>query len=83
MPERLDITLPADRVRLDAVERLAEVADGAGLTVIQSTVAAAANCACGWSSSPRPACRSAIGDRGPRGNRSTSAADSTGRAGTA
>ncbi|MGW7408600.1 aldo/keto reductase [Streptomyces sp. NPDC054833] len=35
MPERFDITSPANRVRLDAVERLAEVADEAGLTMIQ------------------------------------------------
>lgn len=35
MPERFDITLPANRARLDAVERLAKVADDAGLTMIQ------------------------------------------------
>jgi aryl-alcohol dehydrogenase-like predicted oxidoreductase len=35
MPERFDITSPTNRVRLDAVERLAEVADEAGLTMIQ------------------------------------------------
>ncbi|MCF4136797.1 aldo/keto reductase [Streptomyces sp. Tue 6430] len=35
MPQRFDTTLPANRARLDAVERLAEVADGAGLTMIQ------------------------------------------------
>ncbi|MGC9438695.1 aldo/keto reductase [Streptomyces sp. WG5] len=35
MPERFDTSLPANRARLDAVERLAEVADGAGLTMIQ------------------------------------------------
>ncbi|MFC9680311.1 aldo/keto reductase [Streptomyces sp. NPDC056948] len=35
MPERFDTSLPANRARLDAVERLAEVADQAGLTMIQ------------------------------------------------
>ncbi|MGR3936308.1 aldo/keto reductase [Streptomyces sp. BRA346] len=35
MPERFDTTIPANRARLDAVERLAEVADDAGLTMIQ------------------------------------------------
>ncbi|MGX1562558.1 aldo/keto reductase [Streptomyces sp. NPDC055506] len=35
MPERFDTSLPANRARLDAVERLAEVADEAGLTMIQ------------------------------------------------
>ncbi|GAA0915286.1 MULTISPECIES: aldo/keto reductase [Streptomyces violaceusniger group] len=35
MPERFDVTLPSNRARLDAVERLAEVADEAGLTMIQ------------------------------------------------
>ncbi|GGQ04893.1 aldo/keto reductase [Streptomyces mutabilis] len=35
MPERFDTSLPANRARLDAVERLARVADEAGLTLIQ------------------------------------------------
>ncbi|MEV7868056.1 aldo/keto reductase [Streptomyces sp. NPDC088124] len=35
MPERFDATLPANRARFDAVEKLAAVADGAGLTMIQ------------------------------------------------
>lgn len=35
MPQRFDITLAANRARLDAVEQLAEVADQAGLTMIQ------------------------------------------------
>ncbi|MER5434634.1 aldo/keto reductase [Streptomyces sp. NPDC002588] len=35
MPERFDLTVPGNRVRLDAVERLAAVADEAGLTMIQ------------------------------------------------
>ncbi|MGW5441883.1 aldo/keto reductase [Streptomyces asiaticus] len=35
MPERFDVTIPANQARLDAVERLAEVADEAGLTMIQ------------------------------------------------
>ncbi|MFC9430679.1 aldo/keto reductase [Streptomyces sp. NPDC056987] len=35
MPERFDTTLPANRARLDAVEKLAGVAEGAGLTLIQ------------------------------------------------
>lgn len=35
MPERFDTTIPANRARLDAVERLAKVADDAGLTMIQ------------------------------------------------
>ncbi|MEU5851734.1 aldo/keto reductase [Saccharopolyspora shandongensis] len=35
MPQRFDTAIPANRARLDAVERLAEVADGADLTMIQ------------------------------------------------
>ncbi|MFB9830779.1 aldo/keto reductase [Actinoallomurus acaciae] len=35
MPQRFDLSVPANRARLDAVERLAEVADEAGLTMIQ------------------------------------------------
>ncbi|MGW7539903.1 aldo/keto reductase [Streptomyces sp. NPDC054770] len=35
LPDRFDLTLPANQARLDAVERLAAVADGAGLTLIQ------------------------------------------------
>ncbi|KES08098.1 aldo/keto reductase [Streptomyces toyocaensis] len=35
MPDRFDPALPANRARLDAVERLAAVADEAGLTMIQ------------------------------------------------
>jgi aryl-alcohol dehydrogenase-like predicted oxidoreductase len=35
MPQRFDTTIPANRARLDAVERLAEVAEQAGLTMIQ------------------------------------------------
>lgn len=35
MPERFDVTTPSNRARLDAVERLAKVADEAGLTMIQ------------------------------------------------
>ncbi|MFF1273721.1 aldo/keto reductase [Streptomyces marokkonensis] len=35
MPDRFDPSLPANRTRLDAVERLAAVADEAGLTMIQ------------------------------------------------
>ncbi|MGW4201329.1 aldo/keto reductase [Streptomyces sp. NPDC004726] len=35
MPQRFDVTVPANRARLEAVERLAEVADEAGLTMIQ------------------------------------------------
>ncbi|NEB37358.1 aldo/keto reductase [Streptomyces sp. SID14515] len=35
MPQRFDTALPSNRARLDAVERLAKVADGAGLTMIQ------------------------------------------------
>ncbi|MFF8030558.1 MULTISPECIES: aldo/keto reductase [unclassified Streptomyces] len=35
LPERFDTALPANRARLDAVEQLAEVADEAGLTMIQ------------------------------------------------
>ncbi|MFH8454044.1 aldo/keto reductase [Streptomyces fungicidicus] len=35
MPDRFDPSLPANRARLDAVERLAGVAEGAGLTMIQ------------------------------------------------
>jgi aryl-alcohol dehydrogenase-like predicted oxidoreductase len=35
MPQRFDLSVPANRARLDAVERLAKVADDAGLTLIQ------------------------------------------------
>ncbi|MCX4551258.1 aldo/keto reductase [Streptomyces sp. NBC_01500] len=35
MPQRFDTTVPANRARLDAVEKLAGVADEAGLTLIQ------------------------------------------------
>ncbi|MEV4094520.1 aldo/keto reductase [Streptosporangium saharense] len=35
MPQRFDTAVPANRARLDAVERLARVADEAGLTMIQ------------------------------------------------
>jgi aryl-alcohol dehydrogenase-like predicted oxidoreductase len=35
MPQRFDTAIPANRARLDAVERLAKVADQAGLTMIQ------------------------------------------------
>ncbi|MET8945811.1 aldo/keto reductase [Streptomyces sp. NPDC004542] len=35
MPQRFDTTIPSNRARLDAVERLAAVADEAGLTMIQ------------------------------------------------
>jgi len=35
MPQRFDLSIPSNRARLDAVERLAKVADEAGLTMIQ------------------------------------------------
>ncbi|MFG2101064.1 aldo/keto reductase [Micromonospora echinaurantiaca] len=35
LPQRFDLTLPANQARLDAVERLAALADEAGLTMIQ------------------------------------------------
>jgi aryl-alcohol dehydrogenase-like predicted oxidoreductase len=35
LPERFDLSSPINRTRLDAVERLAKVADEAGLTLIQ------------------------------------------------
>lgn len=35
LPERFDLSIPTNRARLDAVEQLAEVADEAGLTMIQ------------------------------------------------
>ncbi|WP_030903592.1 aldo/keto reductase [Streptomyces sp. NRRL F-5126] len=35
LPERYDMSVPANRARLDAVERLAKIAEGAGLTLIQ------------------------------------------------
>lgn len=35
LPERFDTTVPANRARMDAVERLAQIADEAGLTMIQ------------------------------------------------
>jgi aryl-alcohol dehydrogenase-like predicted oxidoreductase len=39
MPQRFDTALPANRAKLDAVERLAAVADEAGLTMIQLALA--------------------------------------------
>ncbi|GHG12636.1 MULTISPECIES: aldo/keto reductase [Amycolatopsis] len=35
VPERFDLDVPANRARLDAVEKLAKLADAAGLTLIQ------------------------------------------------
>ncbi|MDX3192605.1 aldo/keto reductase [Streptomyces sp. MN03-5084-2B] len=35
VPERFDLGVPANRARLDAVEKLAKLADAAGLTLIQ------------------------------------------------
>ena len=35
MPQRFDLSVPANQARLDAVERLVKVADQAGLTLIQ------------------------------------------------
>ncbi|MCA1218150.1 aldo/keto reductase [Streptomyces sp. 8L] len=35
LPGRFDLSVPANRVRLDAVEQLAKIADEAGLTMIQ------------------------------------------------
>ncbi len=35
MPQRFDLAVPANRARLDAVEQLAEIADQAGITMIQ------------------------------------------------
>jgi aryl-alcohol dehydrogenase-like predicted oxidoreductase len=35
MPQRFDLSLPANRARLEAVERLVKIADDAGLTLIQ------------------------------------------------
>ncbi len=35
MPQRFDLSVPANRARLDAVEQLATIADKAGLTLIQ------------------------------------------------
>jgi aryl-alcohol dehydrogenase-like predicted oxidoreductase len=35
LPQRFDLAIPANRDRLDAVERLVKVADAAGLTLIQ------------------------------------------------
>ena len=35
MPQRFDLSVPANRVRLDAVEQLVKIADDAGLTLIQ------------------------------------------------
>ncbi|MEU5696870.1 aldo/keto reductase [Actinosynnema sp. NPDC020468] len=35
LPQRFDLAVPANRAKLDAVERLAKVADEAGLTLIQ------------------------------------------------
>ena len=39
MPQRFDTAVPANRVRMDAVEQLAKVADQAGLTMIQLALA--------------------------------------------
>ena len=35
VPQRFDLTVPANQARMDAVEQLAKVADSAGLTMIQ------------------------------------------------
>ncbi|WP_280399021.1 aldo/keto reductase [Nocardia carnea] len=35
LPERFDLTVPANRAKLDAVEKLAAIADAAGLSMIQ------------------------------------------------
>jgi aryl-alcohol dehydrogenase-like predicted oxidoreductase len=35
VPHRFDLSLPANQARLDAVEKLAKIADGAGLSLIQ------------------------------------------------
>ncbi|NKQ29186.1 aldo/keto reductase [Streptomyces galbus] len=35
LPDRFDLSVPANRARLDAVEKLAEIAEEAGLTLIQ------------------------------------------------
>ncbi len=35
MPQRFDLSVPANRARLDAVEQLVKIADNAGLTLIQ------------------------------------------------
>ncbi len=39
MPQRFDLSVPANRARLDAVEQLVEIADHAGLTLIQLALA--------------------------------------------
>ena len=39
LPQRFDITIPANRARMDAVEALAKVADEAGLTMIALALA--------------------------------------------
>jgi len=39
MPQRFDLSVPANRTRLDAVEQLATIADDAGLTMIQLALA--------------------------------------------
>jgi len=43
VPRRFDLTVPANRARLDAVEDLASLADGAGLTLIQLALAFVTN----------------------------------------
>uniref|UniRef100_UPI0024568033 aldo/keto reductase n=1 Tax=Nocardia cyriacigeorgica TaxID=135487 RepID=UPI0024568033 len=35
MPDRYDLTVPANKAKMDAVEQLAALADDAGLTMIQ------------------------------------------------
>jgi aryl-alcohol dehydrogenase-like predicted oxidoreductase len=39
IPERFDLSTPANQRKLDAVEQLAELAEGAGLTLIQLAIA--------------------------------------------
>jgi aryl-alcohol dehydrogenase-like predicted oxidoreductase len=39
MPQRFDLSVPANQARLDAVEQLVKLADGAGLTLIQLALA--------------------------------------------
>ena len=39
LPERFDLSLPANQRKLDAVEQLAQLADEAGITLIQLAIA--------------------------------------------
>jgi len=62
MPQRFDTTISANRARLDAVERLAKIADQAGLTMIQlpCSVPTCSTLRCGVADHPIRSTRAAV-----------------------